>query len=112
MTPAIIRVCRLEVLKLVMVLSLVIRWGPVGPHSPTRGNEFSEWGHFCYRPPGLRRIDEDRRLPRHSGHHGRDLVGTSDQPGLQLGFQCERSRGVIAYPRLVVETLRRADRVR
>ncbi|MDT5203625.1 MAG: hypothetical protein QOD34_261 [Mycobacterium sp.] len=26
------------------------------------------------------------RLPRHSGHHGGELIGLADQPGLQVGF--------------------------
>src|SRR5258705_6502880 len=57
-------------------------------------------------------VDEDRLLSRHSSHDRGDLVGLADQPGLQVGFEHQRSRGVVAGPGLVVKALRGADRVR
>jgi hypothetical protein len=120
--PAIIRVRRLEVLMLVTMLSFVFggaRLGRIhllGTTRRQRGDTFSgsNDGDRCgvRLAVALRRVSEDRPLSRHSGYDGGDLVGLADQPGLQLGFEHQRGRGVVAGPCLVVKTLRRADRVR
>ena len=43
--------------------------------------------------------------PRHSGHHGGELIGLADQPGLQARIRVLGRGGVVADPRLVVEAL-------
>jgi len=62
-----------------------------------------EWSYAYSACSG--RVDENGWLAGHSGHHGGNLIGLTDQALLQFGFALQGAGGVGTDPGLVVQPL-------